>query len=74
MTLELGNLSEISSQASIPEPPGSRISMTTTSGREGLYLLNRFASRAGFRDHFEIGMPVKQSLQSKADNLMIIHQ
>ena len=74
MTLMFGYWSTICSQASIPDVPGSRMSITTTSGSSSGYLFQRITRRTCLPHDFELWVSLQQRLQPQADNLMIVHQ
>ncbi len=70
MTFVSGKRRVISSQASIPEEPGRRMSITTTSGC--VLLTISMASRAV--EACSSDLPFQQGFQSQPDDFMIIYQ
>ena len=60
MTLHSGACSMICSQASMPVPPGMRMSMTTTSGRRSRVLITASSAVLASPIDFKIGVVVQQ--------------
>ena len=67
-----GSSARISRQASMPDPSGSRTSITTMSGWWRLRLLDRLRDGPGLGDDLEALAPVEQRDEALPDDLVIV--